>query len=385
VNDWLELLATVTAYLALAALGALVVAGLWWFTLWLRPPWLPMQRIRPISWKGIDVLLAFLILEAVPSIVFLILEGAGVFQWLYEEPSSPSIRDREQVWSAALGLAAALAVILFTFKLLRGARLAELGLTPVRAGNIFAIGFVQWLILTPLALTINELATLATPVEWQEEHLVSRIAQQPLWVSEWVMLFLAAVVFAPLLEEVIFRGILLPCQLHSGWAAQGMVALCTVFMAALLPTLTSERVGGPPYNPAPLLFVLVMLPGVFLVSLLQGRSEPPAAEAAPPVAAPTADGPVATEAARRIEEKLGALVLQAAQKQPPRELAIYTNGLFFAAMHSNFWPSPIALFLLGVGLAWVAYRTSSLVGAVTLHALFNAVAAVSLLLYTTWT
>ena len=380
-NDWLEILATVTAYLTLAALGALVLAGLWWFTSWLRPPWLPVQRSSPISWKGIDILLAFLILEAVPSVVFLILQEAGVFQWLYEVPASPSIRDREQVWSAVPGLAAALAVILFTFKKLRGARLAELGLTPVRAGNNAAVGYVQWLILTPLTLVINQLATLATPAEWQEEHVVSRVTQQPLWVSEWVMLFLAAVVFAPLLEEVIFRGILLPWQLRGGWAAQATVATCTIVVAAILPTLTPERDGDASYNPAPLLFVLVMLPGVFLVPLLQRRGEPPAPEPAPPAAAP-ADEPAGTEAARRIEAKLAALVYQANQKQPQQEWAIYTNGLFFAAMHSNFWPSPIALFFLGIGLAWVAYRTSSLVGAVTLHSLFNGVAALSLLFFT---
>ena len=43
--------------------------------------------------------------------------------------------------------------------------------------------------------------------------------------------------------------------------------------------------------------------------------------------------------------------------------AIYGTSLLFAAMHSGVWPSPIALFVLGLGLGWLAYRTRSLVGA----------------------
>ena len=61
-------------------------------------------------------------------------------------------------------------------------------------------------------------------------------------------------------------------------------------------------------------------------------------------------------------------------------LAILTNGLFFASMHSQVWPSPIPLFVLAVGLAWLRYRTGSLVGPVLVHALFNAVTVVTLVL-----
>jgi membrane protease YdiL (CAAX protease family) len=59
-------------------------------------------------------------------------------------------------------------------------------------------------------------------------------------------------------------------------------------------------------------------------------------------------------------------------------LAICTNGLLFAAFHSTAWPSPIPLLLVGVALAWVRYRTSSLIGSVSIHALFNAVSAIAL-------
>jgi membrane protease YdiL (CAAX protease family) len=103
------------------------------------------------------------------------------------------------------------------------------------------------------------------------------------------------------------------------------------------------------------IFVLAMLPGVFVVPFLYQRNE--------------TSGP----------EQVSTSV----QGVQPR-LAIFTNGLFFAAMHSAVWPSPIPLFLLGMALAWLTYRTSSLVGAVTLHALVNATAVLSLSFQSVW-
>jgi membrane protease YdiL (CAAX protease family) len=35
------------------------------------------------------------------------------------------------------------------------------------------------------------------------------------------------------------------------------------------------------------------------------------------------------------------------------------------------WPTPVALFVLALGLGALAYRTQSLVGPVVLHGLFN--------------
>ncbi len=61
--------------------------------------------------------------------------------------------------------------------------------------------------------------------------------------------------------------------------------------------------------------------------------------------------------------------------------AIYGTSLLFAAMHSGVWPSPIALFVLGLGLGWLAYRTRSLVGPILVHALFNGVACLQLVFH----
>jgi hypothetical protein len=59
--------------------------------------------------------------------------------------------------------------------------------------------------------------------------------------------------------------------------------------------------------------------------------------------------------------------------------AVYATALFFAAIHAGAWPHPVPLFVLGLGLGWLAQRTRSLVGPVVMHALFNGVACVWLL------
>jgi hypothetical protein len=53
-----------------------------------------------------------------------------------------------------------------------------------------------------------------------------------------------------------------------------------------------------------------------------------------------------------------------------------SNAVLFAAIHSNVWPSPIALFFLGLGLAWLALRTQSIIPSIVVHILFNGIAVV---------
>jgi membrane protease YdiL (CAAX protease family) len=59
---------------------------------------------------------------------------------------------------------------------------------------------------------------------------------------------------------------------------------------------------------------------------------------------------------------------------------IYATALLFGMVHSTTWPTPIALFLLGLGLGFLAYRTQTLLGSILVHSLFNAVACLTVVL-----
>src|SRR5262249_19217310 len=58
--------------------------------------------------------------------------------------------------------------------------------------------------------------------------------------------------------------------------------------------------------------------------------------------------------------------------------AIYSTALFFAVFH-EVWPTPLPLFLLGLGLGYIAYRTQSLIAPVVCHALFKGIACIMIL------
>jgi membrane protease YdiL (CAAX protease family) len=66
----------------------------------------------------------------------------------------------------------------------------------------------------------------------------------------------------------------------------------------------------------------------------------------------------------------------AARRQAAR--AVFGTAAVFANFHANVWPSPIPLFVLALGLGWLAYRTQGVLAPIVLHMLFNAVAFMAL-------
>jgi hypothetical protein len=60
--------------------------------------------------------------------------------------------------------------------------------------------------------------------------------------------------------------------------------------------------------------------------------------------------------------------------------AIVGTSLLFANLHANVWPTPVPLFVLALGLGWVAFRTHGLTGPIVVHMLFNAIVFASLAL-----
>jgi membrane protease YdiL (CAAX protease family) len=57
-------------------------------------------------------------------------------------------------------------------------------------------------------------------------------------------------------------------------------------------------------------------------------------------------------------------------------LAVWSSSALFAAAHSSVWPTPIPLFLLALGLGYLAARTRSWAAGAVTHILFNAVSTV---------
>ena len=293
------------------------------------------------------------------------LRDAGFYTWFYgsdfvaiafgpEGADQKNARTRLQLWAIALALAFWVSsVALLCWRLPVSYRRdmgVSLGCFPRRdscglhrlAANLF-LGVAAWMLLTPVVLGAN-----AFLVWLHQHHEILPVQDHPLAAAarsgdmrpvEWGLLALSVVLAAPLGEELFFRGALtaLCRKLHGG----GHAAMLLAFAAALLSRRQQlEAAMGDGVQPLllaglPVLFVLSMTP---LYAVVCWRSR-------------TNDGPV-----------------------------IFGTALLFAALHSFAWPTPPPLFILGLGLGWLVVRTRSLVAPVVLHALFNAVSYVLLVM-----
>jgi membrane protease YdiL (CAAX protease family) len=312
----------------------------------------------PVPWTGPEVLLALcLVYVAWPVTFSLLLQGSGFLRLVYGP--DPAARQTTAVGVAAGPVAAkaleptfqrlgsyrkglwlnamafpfqALTVPLVLYSL-SGTRPYQLGLTARRLGRHLFVGLVGTLVLVPAVFGVYYLVTLlyrtlgAGPTE---EHPLTQVAQFGLSPLEWGLLVLSAVVAAPVLEELVFRGLLQP------WFAKRRAGGAAAMLLAFLMALAMRRgeiEAALPRGPravaaecVPAYFVLALVP-VFLFVWWRSRT---------PV------GP-----------------------------AVFGTAVLFAAFHSSVWPSPVPLLVLALGLGYLAYRAQSLAAPMLIHALFN--------------
>ncbi len=213
---------------------------------------------------------------------------------------------------------------------------------PVPIGTAFArsmtLAVLAWALLTPLVLLVHGIVNWAltqfdlTP----EQHPLTKLGGAG---CEQVSLILQASLVAPIIEELVFRGILLPWMVGprerntGGWQA--------------------DSSGVPTARPLVVMAIAVLYSGA------SGKL-----------------GPVVFAGVLT----LGLAILWGVVRHGRRHYrAIYVSAAFFALVHSGVWPTPIPLFVLGLGLGWLAVRTRGILVPVIVHGLFNAVSAVYVL------
>jgi membrane protease YdiL (CAAX protease family) len=197
-----------------------------------------------------------------------------------------------------------------------------------------ALAVVAWCAVLPTVLLLNLVvnATAQALGLPPETHALTKLGGRP--VRDQVLLAAEACAGAPLREELLVRGLLL-------WWCVGRVKA----RGAGVAPITSIR----PW--------LVML-FAGLLAAVGGRWQPVA----------FAGVLVVGFAALWRFKRTGAR----------RARAVYATAALFALLHPV-WPNPVPLFVLGLGLGWLAARTTGLLVPVLVHALFNAVSAVFVL------
>ena len=200
--DFQDLLVTLIALGTVAVIGGMVSLLLWFVVLGGRGRLLPLQRLRPGSWQGREVALVFLVMIFIPGMAQGFLEGIGFYQEFYgKEPTS----EQKQLWYMALAfpiIVAGSILILFT---LSGTRPRHLGMTTGRWAQNIILGWLTWFPLTILTLGMYYLVRFWIKAR---EHSLGRALDSQAIAPEWLLGIFLAVVIAPFLEELVFRGVL---------------------------------------------------------------------------------------------------------------------------------------------------------------------------------
>ena len=341
--EFAQLRLNLEAWLLLAGITALPILGLWFFRICGRPL-LPTPPERPIPWSGVEILIiAFFTLIFWPILLQALLTESHFLTWLYGSQDTETEKAELALWRSALAFPFQVATVLLVPRRVSGSTLSQLGLSTHDTARNVVLGWLGWFLLAPLVLTVYSLMNWVRQ-EWfqmdPEKHL---LAQLP--VTDWWLMFLTALVAAPVFEELLFRGLLQPWLARWRWG--GDLAMAASLVLAVLMRIDKLREAyengdllAAAHELQPLAFASAMIPGYFLVARLACRW------------------------------RWNALAAR----------GIYGTALLFALFHAGVWPTPVPLFVLALGLGYLAYRTQNLIAPIVLHSLLNGVACAALLL-----
>jgi membrane protease YdiL (CAAX protease family) len=305
----------------------------------MTPPGPPADAI-PISYPVTIWIVAFVAFVNwfFPVAMMQLLLAAGFGPHLTGPPTPEQMEPLTRLnllYAGGLAFPLQIASVVFLLPRFAGIRLDQIGLTWRRFGRNCLWGVVGWLILTPvcMALYFAVLRLYGSQAAANvHEHPLVLLAHHGLTLGELLLLIAAVTVTAPVMEEMLFRGAL------QTWLENRPEAAHFVMFLAVLASLPVQwdawvkawREGG-------WVLLLHCAPILLVVALT-----------------------------------LIYLVVYRLSRTPARP-ALFAASTLFAAVHSFAWPSPVPLFLLALGLGWLAQRTRSLAGPIVLHGLFNAV------------
>jgi membrane protease YdiL (CAAX protease family) len=359
------------AGLSVAVGGGIVALVLYFVARRRRQRLIPATFYPVAKWDGVAVAFAFVMFVLSAHFVQLLLIAAGFFRWIYGPDFPVDLGADPTPAHLAAGTVRHLWAAVFTFPLqlalISSVAQARGGPNPLAPGffapNVVS-GYLTWLLVTPAAFSVFALANIA------HSHLTNRPPDRhPLTVLgdsagnlEWTLFVMQTVIIAPLLEELVFRGLLLPwlCQRRAADPESPFVVIpkhrsplvlgLAVAVALLFHVDNVQKAIGERDRSA---IIAHLIPGAFFISLIPLY--------------------VLLPRWRRLRRHLRIRSVRHSQ-------GILASSALFAAFHASVWPSPVPLMLLAMGIGYLSVRTQSLIGPVVVHSMFNAVSAALLLM-----
>jgi len=341
VPDFLQSLKLLAEAFAIVA----VVAGL--LALLFRPrehsPRTPRPPVSPM-WNGWAISGGLVLFMFLPPVAMLMLESAGFYSFVYGAdfpPMPPAgadlVPDQEyamnlrNLWATIIAAPVFIGLFLFLMHETYRVRPHDIGLRFDQGRVDVSRGVRMWAWLTPITFVVFLIVNL---VFWHlhglepKQHPLAKLGATDDRLT-WTLVGLQVIVFGPIIEELLFRGLLLPWVTMRREHVVGCLLGCVMF--AFLLTDRSPDKARPEW--------MLLVPTAFVIIV----------------------GPI------------GLMLSQ-------KNAAIFATALLFAAFHSSVWPTPVPLFGLGLGLGWLAVRSGGLLAPMLVHGLFNAVSFGYLLL-----
>lgn len=261
-----------------------------------------------------------------------LLTAAGAVQAAPRELARLTDDARMRMINIILFFPPVLLLMFYSMSRLCGARLYQMGLHLNRWRENFTLGVLGWIIIRPLCFIVLMIVLLSF---W--ETLWGRASVHPMHtllihdnrITTWILVGIITCIVAPLKEEILMRGIVQPYLIRNPLSSDILLVMAIVWAFTMLMTPGSGPDRG--LGMGPLFFVAVIAPGYYLF------------------------------------EKW----TQHWIKEPGAARGIYVTSLIFAALHAAAWPQPVPLFFFSLGVGFLAYRTRSLIGPITVHVLFN--------------
>lgn len=327
-----EIAAVLVAIVAIGSVAA-IAFGLAISHRW---PTLPTQRRRAVAWDGWICLWAFLLFALTSELIAAYLSWIGAF--------AADDGDASRVFRACLAKIIALPIQLEVGMI--GLFVLGIPLYQLRFGSLrraVALGVPTWVVVATATYLVNLLAFMTYRLvtgKPPEEHPLLQALQVRGAGALTVLVLFESCVGAPLREEVLFRGLLLPWLTKHD--AGALIGIALAAFAAIMLGGTKGTLPGT-------MFAVALVPIALALDRWSTKGL-------------TGLIPIHNAEARR--RAFGAMVGSAA---------------LFANFHANVWPTPVALFVFGLGVGWLAIRTQSLGPPLVVHMLFNAVAIASIL------
>ena len=293
-----------------------------------RQPILLRSAHWPVPWTGFELLLLFPFAAVLPmALVDPLLNASGFYRAVYGQDAIEDVwKPMRPLWSSAFFTPCFIALLWLAVKAAYPSWRPPAAATAPRV----AAGVGTWLALHPLVAAIHfaVVAVFAAQAWELDSHPLEKAFHDGRPPLDQTLLLVQAAIVAPLIEEVMFRGALLPWLLGKRYRPVLTMGIAAGIGVAL--SIQNE------FKLAPAIFTAILLAG----------------------------GAVLHFTLKRHRRTVG---------------AIYVSAAFFAFVHNSVWPSPIPLFALGLGLGWLAVRTRGILAPAIVHGLFNAVSVLFVL------